>query len=91
MGCGASKPNPKDRYSKPYQCDRHGCPVDKKTLKKYEKAYIKKAKRDRRRNYAAVNMSGANMAFVGYVIEQVHECKVTRKTIADRFDRGGGC
>lgn len=66
MGCGSSKPHWKDQYAGPCKC-HHGYPVDKKTQKKYQKAYIKQAKRDRRKkNTMAV--IGANTAILGYVL-----------------------
>jgi hypothetical protein len=74
MGCGSSKPHRKDQHYTSSKYHHHGYPVDKKTQKKYRKAYFKQAKRDRRKKYAAVNASVANSAFVGYVL-----CRNERK------------
>jgi hypothetical protein len=78
MGCGSSKPHRKDQYSASCQCHHHGSPVNKKTQKKYQRAHIKQAKRDRRKNYAVVNASVANTAFIGYVL-----CRNERKILSE--------
>jgi hypothetical protein len=86
MGCGSSKTHRNGQHPASYQRHHHHeYPVDKKAQKKYQKAYIKQAKRDRRKKDAAVNMSVANTAFVGYVFEPIHECKISRKTRPDGF------
>jgi hypothetical protein len=79
MGCGSSKPHWEED-----QC-HCGRPVDRKTQRKYQKAYITQAKRNRRNKCAAVTTSGVITSYLGYVLNRFNN---SRYSSEDRWLMG---